>query len=343
MTNRITLVPTSEFEWLQWRAADLTSTEVAALFGASPYQTEFELYHYKKGTLKRSDFIENDRMKWGKRLESAIAYGVAEDHGLLIEPFKDYVRIPELRVGSSFDFKIVGITEDWKGEDSTARDMFIKHGPGLMEVKNVDGLQFKRSWIDGEELVEAPPHIELQAQYQLAVTGLGWTMISPLVGGNTPRTSVREADTELHKIMFDKVAAFWVRIDTNDEPAPDYTKDGKAISALHVDNDGSAVDLSDDPRVFQLCKTYKDGKALAKQGDASADAAKAELLTIIGAAKSIQATGYKISAGTNKESYRAYDRAASERVTITISKVDAKFIEATVPPFRNVRITDQAA
>lgn len=343
MTNRLTLVPTSEAEWLSWRSADLTSTEVAALFGASPYQTEFELYHYKKGTLKRPDFIDNNRITWGKRLESAIAYGVAEDHGLLIEPFKDYVRLPELRIGSSFDFKIVGITEDWVGEDSSARDMFAKHGEALLEIKNVDGLQFRRAWIDGAEEIEAPPHIELQAQHQLMVTGLAWTMIAPLVGGNTPRTSIREADVELHKIMFDKIAAFWARYDTNDAPPPDYTKDGKAIAKLYVENDGSSVDMSDDPRVFQLCKAYKDGKAQAKVGNEAADAAKAELLTVIKSAKNVQATGFKISAGTNKAVFKAYNRAAGERVTISISQVSEKFIESQQPAYRNIRITDQAA
>lgn len=342
MNNRITLTPTSEAEWLTWRNEDLTSTEVAALFGASPYQTEFELYHYKKGTLKRPDFIDNDRITWGRRLESAIAYGVAEDHGLLIEPFKDYVRMPELRIGSSFDFKIIGITDDWVGQDSAARDMFTKHGPALLEIKNVDGLQFKRAWIDGAEEIEAPPHIELQAQHQLMVTGLAWTMIAPLVGGNTPRTSIREADVELHKIMFDKIAAFWVRYDTNDAPAPDYTKDAKAIGKLYVENDGSAIDLSDDPRVFLLCKKYKEGKAIAKAGEETATAAKAELLTIIGPAKTIAATGYSISANTTKVVLKAYNRAAGERVTISISQIPEAFIQSETPPRRDIRIKEAA-
>ena len=38
---------TSEQAWLQQRAKDVTSTEVSALFGLSPYMTEFELWHRK--------------------------------------------------------------------------------------------------------------------------------------------------------------------------------------------------------------------------------------------------------------------------------------------------------
>ena len=119
----------TEREWLAMRAKDLTSTEAAALFDASPYMTEFELNCIKTGKLPK-DFEENDRMKWGSRLEGAIAAGIAEDYGLIVEPFKVYMRIPELRMGSSFDFKIVGIVEGH--EDNAARAMFAlveaRHG-----------------------------------------------------------------------------------------------------------------------------------------------------------------------------------------------------------------------
>ena len=34
--------------WLQERMKDITSTEVSALYGLSPYLTEYELFHTKK-------------------------------------------------------------------------------------------------------------------------------------------------------------------------------------------------------------------------------------------------------------------------------------------------------
>jgi len=106
--NREILSFESEAEWLAMRDKDLTSTEAAALFGCSPYATAYELFHRKRGQLV-VEFETNDRMVWGNRLETAIALGIAEDHGLIVEPFKVYARIPELRMGSSFDFKIVGL------------------------------------------------------------------------------------------------------------------------------------------------------------------------------------------------------------------------------------------
>lgn len=331
----------TEAQWLAMRGQDLTSTEAAALFGASPYATEYELHHVKAGILEKA-FEANERMKWGNRLESAIAAGVAEDYGLIIEPFKVYMRIPELRMGSSFDYKVVGMVDGFEG-DETARDMFRQFGPGIMEVKNVDGVQFRRNWIEDGDDIEAPPHIEFQVQHQLEVADLGWSIIAPLVGGNTPKVVVRERDRELGALLREKVAHFWARIEAGTPPEPDYTRDGDTIGKLYLENDGSTIDLSDNPRVLELCREYKAAAADAKAADDRRKACKAELMTIIEAAKTTRAGAYSISAGTRKQSFRVYDRAAGERVTISISPIPAKTIEATIPAYRDFRITEKAA
>ncbi|CAH0532167.1 RecB-like endonuclease [Ralstonia phage UAM5] len=339
--ERVTLTPANEADWLAMRAQDLTSTEVAALFGVSPYATEYELFMRKTKRIV-AEFKENERMTWGKRLESAIAAGIAEDYGLIVAPFKEYMRLPALRMGASFDFKIVGVVDG--ARDNEARRMFLRHGPGVMEIKNVDGLQFRRAWIDDGDEIEAPAHIEFQAQAQLEVADLGWSMIAPLVGGNTPKVSLRERDTEVGALIREKVAEFWMRVDAGAAPKPDYTRDGDTIKQLYRDNDGSSVDMSDDPRLAVLCSAYKAAGAEEKAAEGRKKAALAEIVTIIEHAKSIRAAGHNISAGTNKESYRVYDRAASKRYTISVSEIPAATIEATVAPFRNVRITpDKAA
>jgi putative phage-type endonuclease len=325
---REVLVPENEAAWLAMRAQDLTSTEVSALFGASPYMTEYELYLTKTGQLA-AEFEETDRIKWGKRLEAPIAMGVAEDRGLEVEPFKNYMRIPELRMGSSFDFIIL------PGEG-------YKHG--LMEIKNVDGLQFKRSWIEGGDDAddEAPPHIEFQVQHQMEVADIDWCLIVALVGGNTPKVIARQRDPEVGALIRERVAEFWHRVDTGNAPKPNFTKDGDTLARLYRDNDGSVIDLSENARLTELCRSYKDAGEQAKQAETVKAMAKAEILTIIESAKSITADGFKISAGTNKTSYRSYDRAAGLRVSINVSKLPAVHVDAEVAPFRNVRITETA-
>lgn len=340
--TRQTIQYATEAEWLAARNLDVTSTEASALLGASPYMTEFELHHIKAGTLAANDFAANDRMKWGNRLESAIAEGIAEDYGLIVEPFKVYVRVPELRMGSSFDYKVVGLVEGFSG-DETAREMFRKFGPGILEIKNVDGLQFKRGWIEDGEQIEAPPHIEIQVQHQMFVADMAWSMIAPLVGGNTPKLVIRERDYEIGQVIVQKAIEFWSRVNSGTPPKPDFLEDADTISRLYVDNDGSSADLSGNTDLIEACIAYKAAAAEAKSAEDRKKAARAEILAIIRATKTIQAGGFKISAGTNKESYRAYRREAGERISITISKIPAADIEATVPAYRNVRITGEAA
>src|ERR1700690_947728 len=143
--NRETITPRDETHWHELRSKVITSTEVAALFGISPWMTLFELWHRKKNqTIVQIE--PNTRMVWGNRLESAIANGVAEDYKLTIRPMKEFIQIPSWRLGASFDYAI--------------------DPDGGMEVKNVDGLAYKDGWLIQGDMIEAPPHIEIQGQTQ---------------------------------------------------------------------------------------------------------------------------------------------------------------------------------
>lgn len=338
--SRETIAYKSESEWLAYREKDITSTEVAGLFDAGSYEgarTFYELFHKKSGSIKPAAFITSDRIKWGTRLESAIAYGIAEDHGVIAVPFKNYMRIPEIRLGASFDFRIVGLADGYTG-DETVRNMYREHGDGNLEVKNVDSLQFRRNWIDDGETIEATPQIEMQTQAQMEVADLGWSLIAPLVGGNTPKIVIRNRDLEVGEMIRTKAAELWERIAAGNPPTPDFEKDEEVISKLYVNNNGLEVDLSENNHLIELCAEHEAAKTAKLESEKRQKAAKAEILTIVQHAKTTYAGAFKIGAGTNKESYRAYHREAGERWTISKSMIPAADIEATVAPFRNVRI-----
>lgn len=291
---------TTEAQWLALRDADLTSTEVSALFGCSPYATAYEMFHRKNGQLV-VEFESNDRVRWGNRLETAIAFGIAEDLGLIVEPFKVYGRIEKLRMGSSFDFKIVGLAPGFTGDD-TYRDLFRKHGPGIMEVKNVDGLQFRRTWISEGEVQEAPAHIELQVQHQLEVADLEWTVIAPLIGGNTPMPFARLRDREIGGAIREKVKEFWSWIKKQTPPAPDYAADGEVIAQLLGEDNGESIDMSDNARLAEVRLKLTEAGDAEKKAKETKDACKAEILHIVGNNRKILVQGGYINANTVKDS-----------------------------------------
>lgn len=302
--KREIITPKDKEHWLAERAKDITSTEVSALFGLSPYTTEFEVWHrHQKNEIHTID--ENERMKWGTRLESAIAEGVGQDNNWTVKPFKDYVRIPELQMGASFDYKI------FESLAMTAPKVLA-----LLEVKNVDALQFKEKWEFGDDgELEAPLHIEMQVQYQMLVSDVAEAYIAALVGGNTVHLLKRQVDQDIAKSIQEKVFEFWASIRKGKAPDPDFNRDAKFISKLYqsVSKD-SIIESTTDDRIHCLAEQYKVASDAEKAAKEQKQAAKAEMLTLIGEANKVKGDGFSISAGmigakdyhVNTEPYRDF-------------------------------------
>ena len=285
MTTQIIEIESQE-QWLGERAKDVTSTEVSALYGLSPYLTEFELFHNKRdNVIVRIE--PNERMRWGNRLESAIAHGVAEDQGWDISKLNIYARDTAARIGSSFDFKINSSSD----------------GPGILEVKNVDWLQYNRNWIDdGAGNIEAPEHIELQIQHQMEILGYEWTALVALVGGNEQKVVLRNRDRDIGSDIRQRVAAFWERVQNNTAPSPDYTADAEyIIKQLRSDADAGLVAESD-ASLDELIERYAFLNSSIKEQESIKDATRAQILERIGRASKVVSPLGTISCGLTKPS-----------------------------------------
>lgn len=291
--------PDDHAHWLQLRTQDVTSTEVSCLFNLNPYQTKFELWHRKKSG-QTGEFQVNERMKWGSRLEAAIATGIAEDQGWVIEPMKSYARIAEYRIGSSFDYFI--------GDD------------GILEIKNVDSLVFKNQWQpDDDGAIECPPHIEMQVQQQLLISGRKYAYIGVLVGGNDIKLIKREPMPDVHKAIIKKAKEFWQSIKDNGAPSPDFERDAQFIKSLyqHAEPD---KEIEPTPRIDQLTSEYKLLGDTLKDVTSKMDGVKAELLTLIGDAERCRGKQYTISAGVVGETQINYTRRAYRNMRISFKK-----------------------
>lgn len=296
--TRQTITPKDKLHWLELRAQDLTSTEISALFDASPYATRFEVWHRHKGN-DVAEIQESERMKWGSRLETAIATGIASDRGWQVKLFKDYMRVPELRIGSSFDFK-------------------LDDGP-LLEIKNVDALQFRDGWLIEGGDIEAPLHIELQVQHQMLVAGVDKAYIGALVGGNQVYVLERDADPEIHKAIIKKATEFWASIDANCEPQPNFERDAEVIARLYGYAEPNKV-LAANDQITHLAMQYRDISAQIKQATLTKDAIKAEILTLIGNAEKVKGDQFTVSAGMIGPAHVEYDREGYRNFKIIFKK-----------------------
>jgi putative phage-type endonuclease len=283
-----TILPSSEEHWLKLRTRDVTSTEVSCLFGCSPYSTLFELWHRKK----QGHVIElepNERMLWGSRLQDAIANGIAEDQGWSVRKAPEYIRHPELRMGSSFDFFIA--------ED------------GILEVKNVDSLAFRDGWIVDGETVEAPPHIELQVQHQLALTRRKFAYIGALIGGNRTVLLRREPDPDIISSIHQALKKFWLSIDEDQPPAPDFEKDASFIAELYSHAEpGKTLSAHTDDELSELAYSYHELGQKIKELEAKRDGVKAQMLMRIGEAEKVLSDLFTITANLVGPSKVSFER-----------------------------------
>lgn len=278
--HRITITPTDREHWLGLRAQDITSTEVAALFSLSPYETYGELWHRKRGSVVIT-IDESERMLWGKRLERAIAEGVGIDEGVTVRPAPEYMRLPDHRLGASFDYWV-------DPPDGLSRE--------ILEIKNVDALRFREAWIEQDDALEAPYHIELQIQAQMLVSGFGRARLRAFIGGNRVVKIDRQADPAVQDAILSKAAEFWRSISADQPPPLDPYRDSELMIRLAGQVEaGKLEDRRFDPEITKLAEAYRAAMERATKAEVDKQAVKAQLLTAMGAAEKLLGDGFTVT------------------------------------------------
>ena len=316
------LFPKSREEWLDIRKGHVSSTESSALFGMSPYSTAFELAVAKKSDAKDEDF-SSERMSWGIRLQRAIAQGIAEDYGVNVRSLSAYAsRAPDHKIGASFDFEIVGIKTEWQGDEehSHLRGYYKQHGPGVLEIKNVDGLVFKNEWEKIEKAYEAPPHIEIQVQHQLECIEREWAAIGVLVGGNRQIVLVRMRDRDVGVAIRAKVGKFSADLANGIMPPVSLPEDAETIRKLYgTAEPGSVLDFqtTENAEIHQLVADHEEATKAKSAAEKNHKSTGARLLMAIGTAERVLFKDFSVSAGmVGPTRVEAYDRAGYRNLRV---------------------------
>lgn len=288
-----TIIPIeSEAQWLQERAKDVTSTQVSALFDCCPYLTHFELWHQKRNGIVE-EFVADNRTTWGNRLEQVIAEGFAAERGFrYLRRANYYARREGLRLGASFDY-----VADTKPLPSISRDNLSDRGEVLLECKNVDYLEWREKWTE----TEAPPHIELQVQTQMMLSGIGRAFIVALVGGNTLVAHERTPEPEVQAKIIEKVSAFWSSVESGIAPQPDYVRDADLLlSRIYNRTDGREIEA--DATVAELIDQWLGAKAMAD----NVRPLQARIAELIGTASKVRTPHGVLSCAANKAGARPF-------------------------------------
>ena len=245
-------------EWHDIRARHIGASEVAALFGISPWLTKWKLYMQKSGKLQ--DTADNGSMRRGRHFEPAIASYAKEEFNLTMEKANAYATDSDCPgMGASLDYA-----------------MPVNSGLIPVEIKWVerhDGW----AW-EGDELTQAPDMYILQVQQQIACTNATSGLLIAFVGGTVRRMSIPRSDALIAEIR-KQIAAFWDDVKNGREPEVDFARDASTIFGLAANQPLRTIDLP--PQSIALFETYLSATEEAKAADQRADAAKAELVKMV--------------------------------------------------------------
>jgi len=183
------------------------SSSAAACAGVSPYRTQLEEYQRFVHAIEagpraaaNESNIDPEKAFFGHAMEPVIARAFERETGLRVR-----------RNAKTFRSKA-------HPHLIATPDSFILGQRAILEFKTA-GLRTIRMW--GEEGTdEVPMHYLIQVAHQMAVVDYDKAQLAVLLGANDLRIYRIDRDAELEKLMLERLADFWRRVQERDPPPP---------------------------------------------------------------------------------------------------------------------------
>lgn len=253
------LQPRSQTAWHRLRKKDVTASVIGALVGVHEYTTAFDVWLQKTGREVES-YEETEPMRRGRLLEPVAvtflreerpAWKIEHNSGDVVR----YFRHPHFRIGATPD--VIAYDPD--------------RGNGIVQIKSVEPMIYRRKWIAGADAPEPPLWIALQATVEAWLTGSQWAAVAPLVIGQgieLPIIDIPILPGVLERLQAESLR-FWEIVESGADFPADYSRDAGSIDRLYYADDGGEVDLSKDPTIHDLIAARADAKT--RRADADAD------------------------------------------------------------------------
>lgn len=305
------LRPATREEWLDLRKQDVTASQAAALLGAHPYSSAYQLWADKTG--RSSEEAENAAMRRGRLLEPVVIEMLREERPEWIIEYplgNTYYRDPDLRIGATPD------------AFATIPD---QGGIGIVQAKTTSDWSFKNNWIDPDtHEVVLPIWIAVQAIVEADLTGADWAVVAVLTVGHG--IDLQVIDIPLHAGVRERlhkaVRDFWTIVDKGGHPPIDWMKDARTVLDVYRDADGSVADLSEVEGFDRMVADYHAAKAAEREAKARADGIKPQIIATLGNAEIGETLDWFVSAKVqHRKSYTVKE--SSSRVLRIKQKVEA--------------------
>jgi putative phage-type endonuclease len=250
--------------WLDARRSSLGGSDSPKILGLSRWGSPMSVYADKLG-LVPDDAAHQEAAEWGLLLEPLVAARYQRETGLeVLDPGRYTL-----------------IRRPGQPPLHTSPDRFVEHptrGRGLLSVKTTSAYQAE-AWIDG-----VPLAYQVQSQHEMLVTGLAWSAVAVLIGGQTFRyVDCLERDDRFLAALVEQLAAFWTDVETQTPPAVDASAACQAVlRRLYPVDSGETIALP--AELLAIDAQWQDAKKHLTHWQTEKDRTENHLRAALGAA-----------------------------------------------------------
>lgn len=222
-------------EWLEIRRKGIGGSDAAAICGLNPWRGPLAVYLSKIGAAPETKTTE--AMEWGTELEDVIAKHFARKTGYKVQRCRYVLQHPD------YPWMLANVDRFVKDDEETEW--------GVLEIKNV-GAHMAADWQEG-----VPDYYNVQVQHYMAVTGLSYAWIAPLIGGTRMQPVKVERSDGLIRSLIKIEREFWERVQKRVPPPIDDSPEATAVlRALYPQSQKVTVEI--DPTLYEQLKAAKE-------------------------------------------------------------------------------------
>jgi putative phage-type endonuclease len=283
--------PADRQAWLAARSKDVTASVAAAVLGAHPYTTPYQLWAEKTGRLSPDD-EETEAMERGNLMEPVVVAMIRK-------------RFPEWTVTYENDRAYY---RDATRHIGATPDAFLhrpdRAGTGNCQIKTCSADAFKEFWLDPDtDDVVPPTWIAIQAICEAQLTGCAWACVALVVITWRGTFQLHIIDIPIHLRLWNriitKVDEFWTMVASGEEPSPDWQRDGDVVMDVYRDSMPERRDLTGDRELDDMICMYSAAKERARADAKAADDWKSRIIHALGNAEIGLTVNWEVSARTS--------------------------------------------
>jgi putative phage-type endonuclease len=253
-------------EQLAARKSGIGSSDIAAVCGEDPWKSSFDVWLDKTGQAPLE--TQNDMAELGHDMEPIIARKFALTYSVDLEkPQGTFQHSKHEIVLATLDRRIVGTREN-------------------VECKNV-GWRVMPKWRASGGSYHAPAYVQIQGQWQAAVSNAVAFWAAALLGGRDFHFERFESDTEWQEALIEIAEQFWRdHVVTRRPPDPDHSERTRAVlERLYTPRVGKQVEGTE--AIHELAVDFSRARAAEKAAKQEKNAIGNKLRLLMGDAVSV--------------------------------------------------------